>query len=102
LETVKPRFVAFLEPTRKLVGTLTIKGDEKEPAVATLGPAGRVKGKLVTAAGEPSANAVVIVAYEHRAADEINRRVKGDWRSSKPKVETNAAGEFAIDVVIPG
>jgi hypothetical protein len=102
LETAKPRFVAFLEPTRKLVGTLYLKGDEKEPATVTLAPGGRVKGKLVNAAGEPIANAVVILGYEHRAADEINRRVHGDWRFADAPIETNAAGEFAIDVVIPG
>jgi protocatechuate 3,4-dioxygenase beta subunit len=102
LDTAKPRFVAFLDPKHKLVGTLTLEGDEKEPATATLGPAGRVKGKLVDQAGQPIANAVVILSYEHRAADEINRRVNGDWRSSEPKTETNSAGEFEIDVVIPG
>ena len=102
LENAKPRFLAFLEPKRKLVGTLTLKGDEKEPAIATLGPAGRVKGKLVDMAGQPIANAVAQVSYEHRAADEINRRVHGDWRFADRPVETNAAGEFAIDVVIPG
>ena len=102
LDTAKPRFVAFLEPKRKLVGTLTLKGDEKEPVTATLGPAGRVKGKLVNAAGQPIANAIVNINYEHRAADEINQRVNGDWRSSERKIETNAVGEFEIDVVIPG
>ncbi|HKB04375.1 MAG TPA: sigma-70 family RNA polymerase sigma factor [Gemmataceae bacterium] len=102
LEHAKPRFLAFLEPKRSLVGTLTLKGNEKEPEVVTLGPAGRVKGKLANAAGQPIANAVVQVGYAHRAAGEINRRVYGDWRFSERTVETNAAGEFAIDVVIPG
>jgi hypothetical protein len=107
LETVKPRFLAFLEPTRKLVGTLILKGDEKEPAIATLGPGGKVRGKLVDAAGKPIAGALVKLGYEHRAAEEIDRHFHGDWRfsgprSSGPPVETNAAGEFAIDLVIPG
>ena len=102
LETAKPRFLAFYHPGRKLVGTLTLQGDEKEPAVVTLATPGRVKGKLVDGAGQPIANAVVNLGYQHRAADEIDRGVHGDWRSSPPKVETNAAGEFAIDMVIPG
>jgi len=102
LDTAKPRFIAFLEPKTKLVGTLTLKGDEKEPAKATLGLAGRVKGKLVDKTGQPIANAVVNVSYEHRAADEINRRVNGDWRATERNIETNAAGEFEIGTVIPG
>jgi hypothetical protein len=100
LETVKPRFLAFLEPKRKLVGTLTLKGDEKEPAVVTLGPGGRVKGKLVDVDGRPIAGAVVKLGYEHRAAEEIDGHLHGDWRFG-PKIETNAAGEFAVEVVIP-
>jgi RNA polymerase sigma factor (sigma-70 family) len=102
LDTAKPRLVAFLEPKRKLVGTLMLKGDEKDPAVATLGRPGRVKGKLVNSAGDPIAGAVVKLGYEHRAAEEIDRRVNGDWRSTEPRVETNAAGEFEIEMVIPG
>jgi len=102
LDTAKPRFIAFLEPNRKLVGTLTLKGDEKEPATATLGLSGRVKGKLVDQAGQPIANAVVNVSYDRRAADEINRRVNGDWRATERNIETNAAGEFEIGTVIPG
>ncbi|MBO0698092.1 MAG: sigma-70 family RNA polymerase sigma factor, partial [Zavarzinella sp.] len=102
LDTAKPRFVVLLEPGRKLVGTLTLKGDEKEPAVVTLGRPGRVKGKLVNSAGEPIANTVVNLGYEHRPADEINHLVNGDWRSTERRIETNAAGEFAIDTVIPG
>jgi hypothetical protein len=101
LETAKPRFVAFLEPARKLVGTLTLKGDEKEPAVVTLGPGGTVKGRLVDADGKPIAGAMVRLGYDHRAADEINRHVHGDFRFG-PGTETNEAGEFAIDVVIQG
>jgi hypothetical protein len=102
LEIAKPRFVAFLEPKRKLVGTLALNGDEKEPATATLVTPGRVKGKLVDRAGEPIANAVVNVSYEHRAADEINGRVNGDWRTTERNIETNAAGEFEVGTVIPG
>src|SRR2546430_17310457 len=55
----------------------------------------------MSAAGQPIAGAVVMLGYEHRAADEIDRRLHGDWRFN-PKVETNAAGEFAFDGVIPG
>ena len=102
LDTVNPRFLAFAEPRQQLVGTLTLKGDEKEPAVAKLGLPGRVKGKLVDAAGQPIASAFVVVNYEHRAADEINDSIHGGWRSSALKTETNAAGEFEIDVVITG
>ena len=57
---------------------------------------------MVDPAGQPIANAVVNVSYEHRAADEINRRVNGDWRMTARNIETNAACEFEIGTVIPG
>jgi len=102
LERAKPRLVVFLEPKRKLVGTLMLKGDEKEPAAVTLGPPGRIRGKVVDPAGHPIAGAAVGVNYRHRAAGEIEGRIHGDLRFAERPVETNPAGEFEMNVVIPG
>ena len=101
LETAKPRVVAFLDPKRTLVGTITLKGDEKDAAV-TLGPTGTIKGKLMTPAGQPVANAVVILGYDHRAVSEIDELLRGGRLGGTQRVETNAAGEFTLDRMIPG
>jgi 5-hydroxyisourate hydrolase-like protein (transthyretin family) len=102
LENAKPRVLAFHGPGGKLVGVLTLKGDEKEPAVARLGPPGRLKGKIVNQAGQPMANLRLQVNYLDRAVDEIGR----SWRDSPIRkgspIETNAQGEFELENVIPG
>jgi hypothetical protein len=92
----KPRLMAYFEPERKLVGTVTLKGDEKEP-VAKLGPGGSVKGRLVNPDGKPAAGVVVTVAYQDRAAGEIHDVV---YRTRQ--VVTDADGAFAFDDLIPG
>jgi RNA polymerase sigma factor (sigma-70 family) len=102
LDAINPRVLAFFEPKRKLVGVLTLKGNEKEPATATLGPTGRIKGRLVNQAGEPLANVSVHLSFKPRAVGEIDNRIRGEARHGAKLVETNANGEFALDTVIPG
>jgi RNA polymerase sigma factor (sigma-70 family) len=101
LESAKPRVVAFVDSKGTLVGTITLKGDEKD-ATVTLGPTGTIKGKLVTPGGQPIANAAVALGYEHRAVSEISDLMRGGWRGGMNRVETNAAGEFTLDRVVPG
>jgi RNA polymerase sigma factor (sigma-70 family) len=96
LENARPRLVAFLHPATRLVGALTLAGNEKEPAVVRLGPGGRVKGRLVDPGGQPIATAVVVLTFDHRAATTIN------GRAGNEAVETNANGEFEVGPVIPG
>jgi RNA polymerase sigma factor (sigma-70 family) len=102
LPTAKPRVVALLEPTRKLVGVIRLKGDEKEPVVVTVGPTARIKGKLVDANGKPLANVAVGINYKDRAINEIERQLHGEPRFGDKAAETNAAGEFTMDLIIPG
>jgi 5-hydroxyisourate hydrolase-like protein (transthyretin family) len=92
----KPRLMVFFEPDRKLVGTITLKGDEKEPA-AKLGPAGSVNGRLVGPDGKPAAGVVVTVGYQDRAAAEIHDVI---YRTRE--VVTAADGSFAFDDLVPG
>src|SRR5262249_39103487 len=88
---------------RNLAATVTLKGDEKEPVIVKLAAVGKVKGVLVNEAGKPIANAIVHLQYANRAADEIDRVIRGDRRTASPtRVETNADGEFSLDGVIPG
>jgi RNA polymerase sigma factor (sigma-70 family) len=102
LPTVKPRVVALLEPKRKLVGVVRLTGDEKEPAVATVGPTARIKGKLADATGKPLAHVEVDINFKDRAINEIHRELHGERRFGGKSVLTNDAGEFTMDLVIPG
>jgi RNA polymerase sigma factor (sigma-70 family) len=102
LPTSKPRVVALLEPKRKLVGVVHLKGDEKEPVTATVGPSGRIKGKLVGTSGKPLAHVEVDIGFKDRAVDELHRELHGERRFGGPKVVTNDAGEFTMDLIVPG
>jgi RNA polymerase sigma factor (sigma-70 family) len=97
LETDKPRLMVFYEPGRKLMGTLTLKGDEKGPVVAKLGPSGGVRGRLVTEDGKPLAKVVVEPHYAVREAEEVHEFVH-----RAKQVVTDANGAFQIDELIPG
>jgi RNA polymerase sigma factor (sigma-70 family) len=93
----KPRLLVFFEPKRKLAGSLRLKGDEKGPVVAKLGPAGSVKGRLVGADGKPLAGVEVRLHFRDRAAEEVH----AEAHRAKLAV-SDAAGAFAVDDVLPG
>lgn len=93
----KPRLMVFYEPTKKLFGTLRLKGDEKEPVAVTLGPGGSVKGRVVGEDGKPLAGVAVSLSHRERCADDIR-----DYVHRAKLVETDADGNFRIDDVIPG
>jgi RNA polymerase sigma factor (sigma-70 family) len=96
LEAGKPRLVVFFEPKRKMVGTLTLKGDEKDPVV-TLGPTGSAKGRLLTADGKPAAGVEIVMQYSDRAADDAHAGLNKDTR-----LITDKDGTFAVDGLVPG
>lgn len=97
LKPGKSRLVVFCNPARKLAGTLRLKGDEKGPLVAKLGPAGALEGRLIDSSGKPLAGVEVEVRYRDGEAAEIEWAVHG----YKPPV-TDAAGRFTLDAVVPG
>jgi RNA polymerase sigma factor (sigma-70 family) len=93
----KPQLLVFYEPERKLAGTLTMKGDEKQPLVVKLGPAGAIKGRLLDADGKPLAGMVVDLRYSENAAEKIHERAH-----EGKEIVSDANGAFAFDEVIPG
>jgi hypothetical protein len=97
LEPGKPRLMALYEPTRKLIGTLAFKGDEKEPAVVSLDRPGAMKGRLLGEDGKALVGIVVNLHFPERTAAEIH-----DHIHRAKIVETDSNGAFQIDEVIPG
>src|SRR5262249_51201757 len=51
VEKSKPRLLAFYDPKNKLTASVTLKGDEKQPVVVTLGPPGVLKGRMLNPDG---------------------------------------------------
>ncbi len=96
VEASKPRLMIFYHPGRKLAGTLTLKGDEKPPVVAKLGPAGSIKGQLLDTDGNPLAGVEIDVHYRQRVAAEIHKILH-----QGKQIVTDVNGVFALDDLIP-
>ncbi len=96
VEAGKPRLMVFYEAAKKLAGTLTLKGNEKQPVAVKLGPTGALKGRLLDTDGKPLAATAVEIQYRDREADEINKVF-----SKTKQVVTDANGAFALEGLIP-
>ncbi len=96
VEAGKPRLLVFFHPVRKLVGTLTVKGGEKAPVVAKLGPAGSIKGRLLGADGKALAGVEVDVQYSQNAASAVHNVIH-----RAKQIVTDSNGAFAFDELIP-
>jgi hypothetical protein len=97
LEPGKPRLMVFYAPSAKLVGTITLKGEEKSAAVARLGMSGSATGRLIGADGKPLAGVTISHYFLDRAAEEANKFIH-----RAKAVRSNTEGIFKIDEVIPG
>jgi RNA polymerase sigma factor (sigma-70 family) len=93
----KPQLVVFYHPDKKLAGTMTLKGNEKRPIVVKLGPAGRIKGRLLDDVGKPLGGITLDLRYREDAAKEIHDRVH-----EGKEIVSDANGAFAFDDVISG
>jgi RNA polymerase sigma factor (sigma-70 family) len=97
VEPGKPRLMVFYEPTRRLFGTLRLKGDEAGPVAARLRAGGRLTGRLVNADGRPLAGVRVDVHYLEREAAEVHEHVH---RANQAL--TDDRGRFVLDELVPG
>jgi RNA polymerase sigma factor (sigma-70 family) len=93
----RPRLVVFHERTRKVFGTLHLKGDEKETAVVKMTPAGTVLGQVSGEDGKPLAGLLVGFRYSEPPSDLLNQ-----FAPAVKSVKTDPNGKFRIDGVIPG
>jgi RNA polymerase sigma factor (sigma-70 family) len=98
LNPQQPRTLAVFHPEKKLGGTVTIRGDEKEPVVVKLAPLAQVTGRFLDADGNPLVGAEVTINARGPAARELYRFA----RPSGEPVKTDAAGRFTVTGVVPG
>jgi RNA polymerase sigma factor (sigma-70 family) len=97
LDPKKPRRVFFLHVERKLAGSLTLRGDEKEPPVVRLVPTGSVTGRILEHDGRPLAGVYVDLSLPDRAARELYRQ----WNQRRSPIRTDKDGHFRIEGMVP-
>ncbi len=98
LDPTRPRPLALYHPDRRLGGTVTVRGDEKEPVVAKLGPLARATGRLLDPDGRPLAGADVSLDGFRTVESEL-------FRFAAPagaRAVTDKDGRFMLDGVVPG
>ncbi|HEX3151981.1 MAG TPA: sigma-70 family RNA polymerase sigma factor [Gemmataceae bacterium] len=97
LNPEKPRKIAVFHPGKKLAGTATVRGDEKEPVIVKLVPVGTITGRFMEDS-VPLANAEITVNPPNRILSELYRFTVQE----RPKVITDAEGKFTLPDIVPG
>lgn len=96
LDPKKPRHLWFLHVRRKLAGTLTLRGDEKEPVAVRLRPVGSVIGRVLDPDGQPLAGAdVSLYMYDFNVISLY------EATKHQPNARTAKDGRFRIDGIVP-
>jgi hypothetical protein len=98
VEKDRPRVVTFFEPKNRLAATVTLRGDEKQPVVVTLGPPGVLKGRLLNPDGGPAPGVTVAPLYLDHGAQKVFQQAQGPDGCGI----TDKDGAFRFDRMIPG
>jgi RNA polymerase sigma factor (sigma-70 family) len=98
LNPEKPRTLAIYHPGRNLGGQVVVRGDETEPIVAKLGPAGTVTGRILDVDGQPVADGTVIISFPTHTASALDRYLQ----QQRPPIRTDPDGRFKVEGVVPG
>lgn len=98
LDPAKPRTLSCVHLEKKLGGTATVRGDEKDPVVVRLAPLGSVTGTFTDLDGVPLAGATV----EPNWSDRLRWYLYRELDRSAPPVKTDKDGKFRIDGIVPG
>jgi hypothetical protein len=96
LDPEKPRRLVFLHPEKKLGGSVTMRGDEKEPVVVKLAPLGAMTARFVDLDGAPLAGAEVSLYYNDRIVAELYRFLE----RTMPPATLDKDGRFTLPNII--
>lgn len=96
LDPKKPRRLFFFHSQRQLAGTLTLRGDEKEPVVVRLGRAGSVVGRLINGNGQPLAGADINLSLFDEPGRSLYRVAQ-----HQPTARTDKDGRFRLEGIVP-
>ncbi|MHB1421837.1 MAG: sigma-70 family RNA polymerase sigma factor [Gemmataceae bacterium] len=96
LDPNKPRRLYFLHAQRKLAGSLVVRGDENEPVIVRLGPAGVVMGRVLEGDGQPLVGANVNLSWQDRIGNDLDR-----FDRQRSTVRTDKDGRFRLDGIVP-
>jgi RNA polymerase sigma factor (sigma-70 family) len=99
LDPHRPRQLVFLHRQRGLGGTLTLRGDEKEPVVAKLRPLGTVSGRLLDGDGNPVSGVEIALHPQNSIGEELYRFA---LLNDRRPVVTDKEGRFRADFAVPG
>lgn len=100
LDPSRARTVYFLHKTKNLVGTLTLKGDEKEAPVVKMQPAASVVGRVLDAKGKPLAGMEISIQLTDAVPDSLIRQTL--YRGVANFTTTGADGRFRLEGMFPG
>jgi RNA polymerase sigma factor (sigma-70 family) len=97
LDGKKPRRLLFYHAGRSLAGSLTVRGDEKEPPVARLSAMGAVTGRVLDREGQPLAGVDVNLSSQDADARELYRQLD----QGRKIIHTDKDGRFRINGIVP-
>jgi RNA polymerase sigma factor (sigma-70 family) len=97
LDPEEPRQLVFLHPKRKLAGSVTLRGDEKESPVVRLKPTGTITGRLLDMDGQPITGVNITPSGEHDSTRELYRHLSPQGELPR----TDKDGRFRLDGLIP-
>ncbi len=92
------RPLVFRHDARKLIGALTVSGDEAGPLSVTLGPWSSVTGRVVDEDGEPRSDIAIVVHHEPYPEHVLG----GSLQQPSFRFELGKDGRFRIDALAPG
>lgn len=97
LDPSKPRRLVFFHGGRKLAGSLTVRGDEKEDPVVRLAATATIRGRLLDSDGQPLAGVLVQLSSHDQIASELYRQLD----TQREPARSDKDGLFGLDGVVP-
>ena len=98
LAPFEQRSLVFRHVERKLIGTLTVPGDENGPLAVTLGPWSTVTGRVVGEDGKPRSDIAIVLHHDPFPEHALG----GSARQPSFRFEPDELGRFQIDALAPG